>query len=185
MRKVLFLLAVFTLAVAVPAYAANVGGTWSLTMDSPQCEAETFDVAITQDGENLNVSGTHPMLQAMEGTGTLKGNDISFTVKATGDMAIGIAFTGKVTGKKMEGTRDIDTSAMGGGGGGGGGQGGAPGGGEGGAPAGGGQGGAPAGGQGGAPAGGGQGGAPAGGQGGAPSGGGQSGDCNSFSAEMK
>jgi len=183
MRKVLFLLAVFALAVSVPAYAANVGGTWSLTMDSPQCQAETFDVTITQDGENLNVSGTHPMLQEMAGTGTLKGNDINFTLKATGQMAIDIAFTGKVTGKKMEGTREIDTSAMGAGGGG---QGGAPaGGGQGGPPSGGEGGGAPAGGGQGGPPSGGEGGAPGGGQGGAPGGGGQGGDCNSFSAQMK
>lgn len=188
MRKVLFLLSVFVLAVAVPAYAANIGGTWALTMDSPQCQAESFDVTITQDGENLTVSGTHPMLQEMTGTGTLKGNDVSFNLQATGQMAVDVAFTGKVTGKKMEGTREIEMAASGGGGGqgggapAGGGQGGPPSGGEGGgAPAGGGQGGPPSGGEGGGAPGGGQGGAPGGGEGGAAGGG----DCNSFSAEMK
>jgi len=173
MRKVLFLLAVLTLAVAVPAYAANVAGTWALSQSGPQ-GAENFDVTITDNGGNLAVTATHSALGEMAGTGTLKGNDINFNLKASGGMAVEFVYTGKVTGKKMEGTKEINMDMAAGGGGG---QGGAPGGDQGGAPAGGGQGGPPAaGGQGGAPAGGGQGGAPAGGgQGGAPAGGGQGG----------
>jgi hypothetical protein len=134
MRKVLFLLTVFALAVAAPAYAASVGGTWALTMSGPQGE-ENFDIVIKDAGGSLEVSATHPMLQEMVGTGTLKGSDINFSIKATGQMAVELAFTGKVEGNKMEGTREIKMAAGGGG--------------QGGAPGGGGQGGAPAGGGGG------------------------------------
>jgi hypothetical protein len=170
MRKVLLLVAVFALAVAAPVYAANVSGTWTVTMSNPMGQEETFDLDIKDNGGSLVVTGTHPQLSGLEGTGTLKGNDIALDVTATGPMAVQLVFEGKVTGKKMAGTRKIEMAA------GGGGQGG-PGGGEGGAPAGGGQGGPPGGGEGGAPAGGGQGGAPGGGQGGAPGGGGEASDA--------
>jgi hypothetical protein len=149
MRKVLFLLVVFALAVAAPVYAANVSGIWTVTMSNPMGQEETFDLDIKDNGGSLTVTGTHPQLTGLEGTGTLKGNAITMDVKSTGQMAVGLAFEGKVTGNKMEGTRKIEMAA------GGGGQGGAPGGGEGSAPAGGGEGGAPGGGQGGAPGGGG------------------------------
>lgn len=181
MRKVLFLLVIFALAVAAPVYAANVSGTWALTQAGPQGD-ENFDLVIKDSGGSLSITGTHPMLGEMEGTGTLKGNDITMDIKATGQMPIDFKYTGKVTGKKMEGTKEYSMA--------GGGEGGAPaGGGQGGAPAGGGQGAPPSGGQGGAPAGGGEGGAPpaGGGQGGgAPGGGGGGGEVsNVWSAVMK
>jgi hypothetical protein len=89
------------------------------------------------------------MLKEMTGTGTLKGDAISFSLKSTSAMEI--SFSGKIKGNKMEGTREVKSS--GGSRGGAGGQGEAPGGG-------------PGGGQGGAP-GGAPGSAPGGGQGGA------------------
>jgi hypothetical protein len=182
MRKVLFLLVVLALAVAAPVCAAGVAGTWTLTMSNPMGQEETFDLAVTDNGGSLVITGTHQQLGGLEGTGTLKGDDITMDVTATGQMAVQLIFEGKVNGKKMEGTRKIEMA------GGGGGEGGAPGGGEGGAPAGGGQGGPPGGGEGGAPAGGGEGGAPAGGQGGAPGGapGGGGGEVSdAWSAVMK
>jgi hypothetical protein len=169
MRKVLFLTAVLAFVFTSSVWAADISGNWTLKMSGRQGE-ESIPMVIKATGENLTVTATHPMLQAMAGTGTIKGDVVNFNLKATGQMQIEFVFTGKVTGTKMAGTREVKMAA-------GGGQGGAPGGqgGQGGAPAAGGQGGAP-GGQGGqAPAGGqaGQGGAPAaGGQGGqAPAGG--------------
>lgn len=170
MRKILFLLAVFAFVAAVPVYAANVSGTWTLTQAGPQGD-ESFELVIKDNGGSLEITGTHEMLGELAGTGTVSGSDIAMDVKASAPIAVELVFQGKVTGNKMEGTREIKMDAAPGGGGGGG----APSGGQGGAPAGGGdQGGAPAGGgdQGGAPPSGGQGGAPEGGQGGAPAGGG-------------
>jgi hypothetical protein len=163
MRNVLFLIAVFALAVAAPVSAANVSGTWALTQAGPQGD-ESFDLVIKDNGGSLEITGTHEMLGDLAGTGTVSGSDIAMTVKASAPIAVDLVFQGKVAGNKMEGSREIKMDAAPGGGGGApsGGQGGAPEGGQGGAPAGGGdQGGAP-------PADGGQGGAPAGGQGGAP-----------------
>jgi hypothetical protein len=158
MRKVLFLTTLLAFVLTSSVWAADISGNWTLKMTGPQGE-ESVPLIIKAAGENLTVTGTHASFKEMAGTGTLKGDAITFNLKAA---SMEFVFTGKVTGNKMAGTREVKMSS-------GGSQGGAPAGGQGGAPAGG-QGGAPAGGQGGAPAGG-QGGAPAGGQGGAPAGG--------------
>ena len=191
MRKVLFLTTVLAFVFTSSVWAADISGDWTLKMSGRQGE-ESMPMAIKANGENLTVTATHSMLQAMAGTGTIKGDVVNFNLKATGQMQIEFVFTGKVTGNKMAGTREVKMSGSGGQGGapGGqaGGQGGAPAaqGGQGGAPAGQAGGQAPAGAQGGAP--GGQ--APAGAQGGAPGGqaGGQGGGqamSNAWTAEKK
>jgi hypothetical protein len=183
MRKVLFFTILLTFLLTSSAWAADVSGEWAVTMKNPQGQDESFDIVIKGAGENLTIaSGNHPVLETLEGKGSLKGDAITMDLKSTGGQmaGVGIVFTGKVSGNKMSGTREIDTSGMGSGAPGGGGdaaaggqgrEGGAPGGGGGEAPAG-----------GGAPGGGGQ--APAGGgaQGGAP-GGGE--DTNTWSAVKK
>ena len=161
MRKVLFLTTLLAFVMTSSVWAADVSGTWTVTMKSPQGQDESFDLAIKAAGETLTVNcSNHPVLQTLEGSGTLKGDAIKISLKSKGETmaGVGLNFTGTVTGNKMAGTREIDTSGMSAGGGGG--QGGAAGG----APAGGGQ--APAGAQGAAP-----GGAPGGAAGGAPGGG--------------
>ena len=173
MRKVLLLITLLAL-IASPIWAADISGTWTITMKSPMGSDESFDLVVKDAGGNLTITGTHPQLQALAGTGSLKGDKVTMNVASTGDMKVEFVFTGTVTGKKMAGTREIKMSGGGGGAPGGGGPpggGGAPGG----APGGGGPpGGAPGGG---APGGGG----PPGG--GAPGGGGEV--SNAFTAEMK
>lgn len=183
MRKVFFVTPLLAFLLASSAWAADISGTWTVTMTSPQGSAETFNLAIKSAGENLTITcSDHPVLQTMEGTGTLKGDEIKMNITSTGQTMAGVAikFTGKVTGNNMAGTREIDSSGMSAGGGGapggsaGGGQaaGGAPGSAAGGGAPGGAGGGAPAGGQGAAPGGGAPagGGAPGGAGGGAPGG---------------
>jgi hypothetical protein len=199
MRKVLFLTTLAAFLLSSAAWAADISGTWTIKMQSPMGSEESFDLAVKDAGGNLTITGTHPQLQALTGTGTVKGDAVTMDVKATGQMAVEFIFTGKLAGNKIAGTREIKMSGSGGAPGGaasaesgakggapagaqGGAKSGAPAGGQGGAPGGapaGGQGGAPAGGQGGAP-----GGAPAGGQGGAP-GGAKAEVSNAFTAEKK
>ena len=160
MRKVLFLATLFAFVLTSSAWAADISGTWTVKMKSPMGQDESFDLAIKDAGGNLTITGTHPQLQALAGTGTVKGDAVTINIKATGQMAVEMAFTGKLAGNKISGDREIKMS------------GGAPGGGtsaasgapEGAPAAGGAQGGAPGGAAG--AQGGGQGGA-AGGQGGA------------------
>jgi hypothetical protein len=147
MRKVLFLTTLLAFIFTSSLWAADISGTWTVKMKSPMGQDESFDLVVKSAGENLTITGTHPQLQALAGTGTLKGDAVTMNIKASGQMAVEMTFTGKVAGNKMSGSREIKMSAAGG---------------QGGASAAGGQGGAPAaGGQGGAPAAGGQGGASA------------------------
>ena len=132
MRKVLFFTSLLALVLTSSVWAADVSGEWAVTMKSPQGQDESFDIVIKATGGNLTVtSSNHPVLQTLEGKGTLKGDAIKMDLKSTGGQmaGVGINFTGKVSGNKMSGTREIDTSGMGGGGAPGGGQSGAPGGG--------------------------------------------------------
>jgi len=172
MRKVLFLTTMLAFIFTSPVWAADISGNWTLKMTGPQGE-ETVPLVIKAAGENLTITGTHTSFKEMTGTGTLKGDAITFNLKSSMEFV----FTGKVTGNKMAGTREVKMGS---------------GGGQGGAPAAGGQGSAPAaGGQGSAPAAGsGQGGAPAagGGQGGQAAAGGQGGGqtmSNAWTAEKK
>jgi hypothetical protein len=174
MRKVLFITTLFAFILTSSTWAADISGTWTVTMKSPQGQDESFDLGIKAAGENLTIAcSNHSVLQTLEGTGTLKGDAIKMDLKSTGQQFAGVKliFAGKVTGNKMAGTREIDSSSVSAGGGGG--QGGAAGGDPGGqGQAAGGQ--APAGAQGAAPGGtpGAQGGqAPAGAPGGAAGGG--------------
>jgi hypothetical protein len=152
MRKVLFLTTLLAFVFTSSLWAADISGNWTLKMTGRQGE-ESMPLVIKAAGENLTITVTHPRFQEMTGTGTLKGNAIEMTVTATGEMKMGIKFTGTVAGNKMSGTREMIRPA--------GAQGGAQGGQQSGMP--GGQGGQmPSGGQGQA---GGQGGPPSGGQG--------------------
>jgi hypothetical protein len=161
MRKVLFLTAVLAFVFTSSVWATDISGKWTLKMSGRQGE-ESIPVVVRVAGENLTLTAVHPALTAMEGTGTVKGDAVNFNLKVGGEIQIDFVFTGKVTGNKMAGTREVKVSA---GRGGPGGQGGPPSGGE---PPAGGQGDAP-GGQGGAPTGGEQQ-PPGGGQGAAPGG---------------
>jgi len=185
MRKVLFLTTLLAFIFTSSLWAADISGNWTLKMTGRQGE-ESMPLVIKATGENLAVSVTHPRFQEMTGTGTLKGNAIEMTVTGTGEMKMGIKFTGTVTGNTMSGTREMIRPAGAQGGGQGGQQGGMPGGQGGQMPSGaqgqaggqgqtsGGQGGMPSGGQG----------QVSGGQGGMP-GGGQAQMSNTWSAEKK
>jgi hypothetical protein len=157
MRKVLFLTAVLAFVFTSSVWATDISGKWTLKMSGRQGE-ESIPVVVRTAGENLTLTAVHPALTAMEGTGTIKGDAVNFNLKVGGEVQIDFIFTGKVTGNKMTGAREVKVSAGRGGPGGPpptgelsmGGQGDAPDG----------QGGAPAGGE--QPSGGGQGAAPGG-----------------------
>jgi hypothetical protein len=154
MRKILLLTALLAFTLTSSVWAADISGKWTLTMWGAGAY-ESFPLDIKAVGENLSITANHQTFKEMAGTGTLKGDEVSFNLKSS---SMEFSFSGKVAGNKMSGTRKVGSI--------GGGRGDASGGSAGGAP--GGQGQAPAGGQG-AP--GGQ--APAGAKGGAPAGGGQ------------
>jgi len=81
----------------------NVSGTWDLTTQSPRGE-RTSPVVFEQTGETLKVNMTSFRGDEMTGTGTVKGQDIEWTITRTtprGDMTI--IYKGKVQGDTMSG----------------------------------------------------------------------------------
>lgn len=113
MRKLLLLaislVFVFVSNVLADKYSGpDISGTWAVSMVGAMGD-EYFDLFINQFGEDLVVTATHPQLGPMSGTGTLKGNAISFLLRASGPyLAIQIKFTGTVTGTKMSGTKLVE-----------------------------------------------------------------------------
>jgi hypothetical protein len=103
MRKVLFLTALFAFVLTSSVWAADVSGKWTLTMWGAGAE-ESVPLVIKAAGENLTVTCSHPMLKELTGTGTLKGDEISFNLKSS---SMEFNFTGKVAGNKMSGTRKV------------------------------------------------------------------------------
>lgn len=110
MRKGLFLTAMLAFIFTSSVWAADISGTWTVKMQSPQGADESYDLAIKAVGDNLTITGTHPKLETLAGTGTLKGNAITIKIFATGSMKVVLDFEGTVSGNKMSGTRDIRTA---------------------------------------------------------------------------
>lgn len=106
MRKLSLIATLFVFIFTSSAWAADISGNWTLKMSGRQGE-ESIPMVIKAAGENLTVTATHPSLGEMAGTGTLKGNDISMNITATGERKIGFNLTGTVTGNKMAGTREM------------------------------------------------------------------------------
>jgi len=110
MRKVLFLTAMLAFVFTSSAWATDISGKWTLKMSGRQGE-ESIPIVIRTAGENLTLTAVHPALTAMEGTGTIKGDAVNFSLKVGGEAQIEFVFSGKVTGNKMSGTREVNISA--------------------------------------------------------------------------
>lgn len=103
MPRTLLLLLIAVALIAIPLAAADVSGDWNFKVSSPEGE-HPARLTITQQGEKITgaFSSDHGQ-QKIEGT--VKGNQIQFTVRYTGgDEAMTIPFNGKVQdGDKMSG----------------------------------------------------------------------------------
>ncbi len=85
------------------AVAADIDGKWKATMEGPMGTIEqnfTFKV----DGEKVTGTMSDQMLGEQKiADGTLKGDDISFTVTAKSEMGeMKLAYKGKVSGDEMK-----------------------------------------------------------------------------------
>lgn len=98
---------VLVLAGAFLLAAVDVTGDWDMTVKRPQGD-RTSVVNFTQTGENLAVKTTGMNGQEVTGTGTIKGNDIEWTiVRTTQQGEFKMVYKGKVEGDKMSGTFDM------------------------------------------------------------------------------
>lgn len=97
----------------VLAQEVNVTGTWDLTSQSPRGE-RTSPVVFEQTGESLKVTMAGFRGDEVTGSGTVKGQDIEWTITRTtprGDMTI--VYKGKVEGDTMSGEAQMgDFGAM-------------------------------------------------------------------------
>jgi hypothetical protein len=102
-----FVTIVFALLLtSLSALAADVAGTWAVTVDSPN---GPLDVTLTlkQDGDKLTGSVNSQMGDAPI-TGTVKDNDLTFTMNMDANGAsMVIVYKAKVDGDKMTGSLDF------------------------------------------------------------------------------
>ncbi|MBC7984362.1 MAG: hypothetical protein H7Y02_10965 [Candidatus Obscuribacterales bacterium] len=99
--KAMWVTGVAVLSMAV-AHAADVTGTWNMTVESPAGTGNPVFV-LTQKGEA--VTGTYKgQLGEAPVTGTVKGNAVALSYKvAAQDMQLKVDYTGTVEGKTMSG----------------------------------------------------------------------------------
>jgi hypothetical protein len=107
MRKSYLLGLAFLLVVASSLLlaAVNITGDWEMTTKMPNGQDRTSTISFVQDGEKLTVKTTGRNGEEITGTGTVKGNDVEWTITRTtprGEMTI--TYKGKVEGDKMTGT---------------------------------------------------------------------------------
>ena len=106
MSKICSVFTIFILvlmSVSLIAQEVNVSGDWELTMETPRGEM-TRDVHFEQEGENLTVTMESPRGSEVTGKGTIKGNDIEWTVtRSTPRREFTMSYSGKVEGDTMSG----------------------------------------------------------------------------------
>ena len=101
----------FVLAV-LPAFAAEgVSGKWKMTSKSPRGE-RVSEITLEQTGEKLVVSSKDREGNDVKSEGTVKGAEITWTMKRTtpnGEFVI--VYKGKIDGKTMSGTTETPMGA--------------------------------------------------------------------------
>jgi hypothetical protein len=100
------------LAFALPAVAAEgVSGKWKMTSKSQRGE-RVSEITMEQKGEKLAVNLKDREGNDMKAEGTVKGTEITWTVKRTapnGEFVI--VYKGKIDGKTMSGTTETQMGA--------------------------------------------------------------------------
>jgi hypothetical protein len=85
------------------AAVVDLNGVWELTLQTPQGD-RTMDATVTQEKEVIKVAMTGPQGIEMKGEGTIKENDVEWTMVVSAQMGeFVLAFKGKVDGETMSG----------------------------------------------------------------------------------
>ena len=99
--------ALVALGVPDPAPQTNVSGSWELAVETQHGEM-TSTVRFVQEGETLKVSMTEPRGGEMTGEGSIKGNEIQWSiVRNTSRGPRTVVYKGSVQGGTMSGQADI------------------------------------------------------------------------------
>ena len=97
--RLLILSSILTSALVSSAFAADINGKWKGTVQGGPSGAIEQNFAFKVDGEKITGAMTDEFIgEAKITQGTLKGDDISFTVSGSGQMGeMTLSFKGKVT----------------------------------------------------------------------------------------
>jgi hypothetical protein len=102
-HSVFTFIALALLAFSLSAQEVDVTGDWELTMETRRGEM-TRGVNFVQEGENLTVTMEGRGGGEVTGEGTIKGNDIEWTItRSTPRGEMTMTYTGKVDGDTMSG----------------------------------------------------------------------------------
>ena len=112
-RRTASMLVCLTFVLAVlPAFAAEgVSGKWKMTSKNPRSE-RVSEITLEQTGEKLVVSSKDREGNDVKSEGTVKGAEITWTMKRTtpnGEFVI--VYKGKIDGKTMAGTTETPMGA--------------------------------------------------------------------------
>jgi len=110
-RSLLLTLALVAVGALLLAAEINVTGAWDMTRTTPRGPM-TSTITFTQTGENLTVKMPGRNGEEMTGTGTIKGNELEWTITRTGPQGeMKITYKAKVDGDKMTGTSQFGDRA--------------------------------------------------------------------------
>lgn len=99
----LLTIATLFLSAAVSLLAADLTGTWAISVETPNGKREST-ITFRQDGEKLTGTMHAPNTEAPL-TGTVKGNDVEFSItRDFGGQTVKIDYTAKLDGSKISGT---------------------------------------------------------------------------------
>ena len=90
-------------ALALGVTAVDINGVWEMTMQTPQGDM-TAAATFVQDKEAIKFTMPGPQGMEMMGEGTVKGQDVEWTVTVSAPMGeFLLVFKGKVDGETMSG----------------------------------------------------------------------------------
>jgi hypothetical protein len=85
----------------------NLTGKWKMTSQTPRGE-RTSEITLLQEGEKLTVTSKDREGNDVKSEGTVKGADITWTIKRQTPMGeMVITYKGKIEGKSMAGTMEF------------------------------------------------------------------------------
>jgi hypothetical protein len=85
------------------AQPANIGGSWQLSWQG-RGGSQQATIQIQQDGSNLSGTFQDSGGSSSQLTGSVAGNNVSFSLQIQGGRTMTLAFTGNINGDKMSGT---------------------------------------------------------------------------------
>jgi hypothetical protein len=116
MKKASLVALVLFACLALAAWAADVSGTWTMSVPGRDGQMREQDITFAQDGNKIKVTMTMPgrpggEAREMTGEGTIEGNAIqwSFSFQRPDGQEMKMEYKGSVDGATMKGT----TSRMG------------------------------------------------------------------------